>query len=425
VGRPIPWSTFVTLGAEELKSCKTIPKDLLGKVGSSRPGEAGRVRAPASPNAEAPRLRLSRPRGGGRLPLLDDREPVAEKRTGARGLRGLCPPCNALPPKAPPPPHPPPNRKTPRPPLQIPLSYFLGTLGAGGLGSWGGWGGTAGWSKWLERLSGVLPRAPAAARRAQAQVRAAAPAASPPAPARPPAAPASGKPGPEHGDAAPGRQAGGQAGRQAGGQAGRQAGGRAGRQAVVARQPRRRCRAARNADGYSTARVRALARRPQRAGMPGLTAYSSLRRIAEPKAGETAYVSAASGAVGQVVGQLLKRVYGCRVVGSAGSAGKVGSRGVGSPRRRGRPAASAARPVSCAATARACGRAAPARCGAPGAQQGLGRRREAALRRERHATGLAPQVALLKDLGYDAAFNHKEVPIASALAELCPKGIDV
>jgi len=36
-------------------------------------------------------------------------------------------------------------------------------------------------------------------------------------------------------------------------------------------------------------------------------------------------VSAASGAVGQVVGQLLKNVYGCRVVGSAGGDDKVGA----------------------------------------------------------------------------------------------------
>lgn len=91
-------------------------------------------------------------------------------------------------------------------------------------------------------------------------------------------------------------------------------------------------------------------------GMPGLTAYSSLKKIAEPKRGEVAYVSAASGAVGQVVGQLLKNVYGCRVVGSAGGDDKV---------------------------------------------------------------------ALLKDLGFDAAFNHRGVPIQTALAEHCPDGIDV
>jgi NADPH-dependent curcumin reductase CurA len=52
-------------------------------------------------------------------------------------------------------------------------------------------------------------------------------------------------------------------------------------------------------------------------GMPGLTAWVGLADIGEPKAGETVVVSAASGAVGQVVGQLAK-IRGCRVVGIAG-----------------------------------------------------------------------------------------------------------
>ncbi len=52
-------------------------------------------------------------------------------------------------------------------------------------------------------------------------------------------------------------------------------------------------------------------------GMPGLTAYFGLREIGQPKAGETVVVSAASGAVGSVVGQLAK-IAGCRVVGIAG-----------------------------------------------------------------------------------------------------------
>jgi NADPH-dependent curcumin reductase CurA len=56
-------------------------------------------------------------------------------------------------------------------------------------------------------------------------------------------------------------------------------------------------------------------------GMPGLTAWVGLRDIGEPKAGETLVVSAASGAVGQVVGQLGK-IAGCRVVGIAGGAAK-------------------------------------------------------------------------------------------------------
>ncbi|KAI5844024.1 hypothetical protein DFP73DRAFT_573565 [Morchella snyderi] len=57
-------------------------------------------------------------------------------------------------------------------------------------------------------------------------------------------------------------------------------------------------------------------------GMPGLTAYSSFYEIGKPKKGETIFVSAASGAVGAIVGQLAKR-EGLRVVGSAGSDEKV------------------------------------------------------------------------------------------------------
>lgn len=52
-------------------------------------------------------------------------------------------------------------------------------------------------------------------------------------------------------------------------------------------------------------------------GMPGVTAWVGLNTIIEPKAGETVVVSAASGAVGSVVGQLAK-LAGCRVVGVAG-----------------------------------------------------------------------------------------------------------
>lgn len=52
-------------------------------------------------------------------------------------------------------------------------------------------------------------------------------------------------------------------------------------------------------------------------GMPGLTAYFGLLEVARPEAGETVVVSAASGAVGQVVGQLAK-LKGCRAVGIAG-----------------------------------------------------------------------------------------------------------
>ncbi|MDE2429582.1 MAG: NADP-dependent oxidoreductase [Burkholderiales bacterium] len=56
-------------------------------------------------------------------------------------------------------------------------------------------------------------------------------------------------------------------------------------------------------------------------GMPGLTAWYGLTQIMQPKAGETIVVSAASGAVGSVVGQLGKQM-GCRVVGIAGGAEK-------------------------------------------------------------------------------------------------------
>jgi NADPH-dependent curcumin reductase CurA len=57
-------------------------------------------------------------------------------------------------------------------------------------------------------------------------------------------------------------------------------------------------------------------------GMPGLTAQVGIYDLGQPKAGETAFISAASGAVGQVAGQLAK-LRGCRVAGSAGSDMKV------------------------------------------------------------------------------------------------------
>jgi len=57
-------------------------------------------------------------------------------------------------------------------------------------------------------------------------------------------------------------------------------------------------------------------------GMPGLTAYVGLIDIGKPKAGETVFVSAASGAVGSIVCQIAK-LKGCYVVGSAGSDEKV------------------------------------------------------------------------------------------------------
>ncbi len=52
-------------------------------------------------------------------------------------------------------------------------------------------------------------------------------------------------------------------------------------------------------------------------GMPGRTAFFGLNRVGMPKPGETLVVSAASGAVGSVVGQLGK-LAGCHVVGVAG-----------------------------------------------------------------------------------------------------------
>jgi hypothetical protein len=56
-------------------------------------------------------------------------------------------------------------------------------------------------------------------------------------------------------------------------------------------------------------------------GMPGLTAYTGLLNIGQPKEGETVVVSAASGAVGAVVGQIAK-IKGCRVIGVAGGPAK-------------------------------------------------------------------------------------------------------
>ena len=56
-------------------------------------------------------------------------------------------------------------------------------------------------------------------------------------------------------------------------------------------------------------------------GMPGVTAWYGLTQVIAPKAGETLVVSAASGAVGSVFGQLAK-VRGCRAVGLAGGPDK-------------------------------------------------------------------------------------------------------
>lgn len=57
-------------------------------------------------------------------------------------------------------------------------------------------------------------------------------------------------------------------------------------------------------------------------GMPGQTAYHGLLKIGKPQPGETVVVSAASGAVGSVVGQIAK-IKGARVVGIAGGKEKT------------------------------------------------------------------------------------------------------
>ena len=53
-------------------------------------------------------------------------------------------------------------------------------------------------------------------------------------------------------------------------------------------------------------------------GMPGSTAYAGLIDILAVKEGETLFVSAASGAVGSLVGMIAKNVYNCTVIGSCG-----------------------------------------------------------------------------------------------------------
>ncbi|MFM5880937.1 NADP-dependent oxidoreductase [Aeromonas sanarellii] len=57
-------------------------------------------------------------------------------------------------------------------------------------------------------------------------------------------------------------------------------------------------------------------------GMPGMTAWAGLHKVARLQAGETLLVSAASGAVGTMAVQLAKQA-GARVIGSTGSADKV------------------------------------------------------------------------------------------------------
>jgi NADPH-dependent curcumin reductase CurA len=57
-------------------------------------------------------------------------------------------------------------------------------------------------------------------------------------------------------------------------------------------------------------------------GMPGITAYAGLKRIGDPKPGETVFVSGAAGAVGSAVCQIAK-IWDCNVVASAGSDAKI------------------------------------------------------------------------------------------------------
>lgn len=61
---------------------------------------------------------------------------------------------------------------------------------------------------------------------------------------------------------------------------------------------------------------------PLSTGTPGLTAYAGFFEVGTAKKGENVFVSAASGAVGQLVGQFAK-LHGCYVVGSAGTKEKV------------------------------------------------------------------------------------------------------
>lgn len=56
-------------------------------------------------------------------------------------------------------------------------------------------------------------------------------------------------------------------------------------------------------------------------GVPGMTAYFGLKEIARLRAGETVLVSAASGPVGSMVGQIARR-WGARAIGIAGGSAK-------------------------------------------------------------------------------------------------------
>lgn len=78
-------------------------------------------------------------------------------------------------------------------------------------------------------------------------------------------------------------------------------------------------------DGRGIVKINTQTAPPERwlggLGMPGWTAYFGLLEVGQPKPGETVIVSAASGAVGSVVGQIA-RIKGCRAVGIAGGPDK-------------------------------------------------------------------------------------------------------
>jgi NADPH-dependent curcumin reductase CurA len=134
-----------------------------------------------------------------------------------------------------------------------------------------------------------------------------------------------------------------------------------------------------------------------------MTAYASIKKIAEPKAGDVAFVSGAAGAVGLVAGQLLKHVYGCKVIGSAGTEDKV---------RLILILAQNAWAYSAAVD------------GSNSLQRGVPTG-EVSYWSCCVAVLFVAQVALLKEVGFDYAFNYKTTETDAALAEAAPDGIDI
>ncbi|KAJ8551507.1 hypothetical protein K7X08_021522 [Anisodus acutangulus] len=74
--------------------------------------------------------------------------------------------------------------------------------------------------------------------------------------------------------------------------------------------------------GYGVAKVLESGNSYFQKGMPGMTAYAGFYEVCSPQEGRNCFVSAASGAVGQLVGKFAK-MLGCYVVGSAGTKEKV------------------------------------------------------------------------------------------------------